>query len=85
RIASTIGASGSTCSEDSLTITFGDILVYNKGEIYFDEDTELKAAKILQTQSFKIICDLGLSNGRFTAYGCDLGYEYVKINADYRT
>jgi glutamate N-acetyltransferase / amino-acid N-acetyltransferase len=85
RIASTIGASGSSCNEDSLTITFGNILVYNKGEIYFDELTESKAAKILQEKSFKIICNLGLANGSFTAYGCDLGYEYVKINADYRT
>ena len=93
RIASTVGASGASCSEDSLTITFqgnseghfGSVLVYNKGEIYFDSNTEAKAAKILEEKSFKIICDLGLSNGNFTAFGCDLGYEYVKINADYRT
>jgi glutamate N-acetyltransferase/amino-acid N-acetyltransferase len=85
RIASTIGASGADCCEETLTITFGDILVYNKGEIYFDAENEQKAAKILQEKSFKITCDLGLNNGSFTAYGCDLGYEYVKINADYRT
>ena len=85
RIASTIGASGATCSEDSLTITFGDILVYNKGEIYFNDEIEQKASKILQNEKFKIICDLGIGDGSFIAYGCDLGYEYVKINADYRT
>jgi len=85
RIASTIGASGVECSELSLTIKFGDILVYNKGQILFDEDTEKKAAQILANSSFKISCDLGIENGKFTAYGCDLGYEYVKINADYRT
>jgi len=85
RIASTIGATGVTCSEDSLTITFGNILVYNKGEIYFNDETEQKASKILQNEKFKIICDLGIGDGSFIAYGCDLGYEYVKINADYRT
>ncbi len=85
RIASTIGASGALCSEDTLTIKFGSILVYNKGEIYFDKETEAKASKILQEKSFKISCDLGIDDGQFTAYGCDLGYEYVKINADYRT
>ena len=85
RIASTIGASGISCSESKLTITFGDILVYNKGEIHFDKETELKAAKVLQEKSFRIICDLGLAEESFTAYGCDLGYDYVKINADYRT
>lgn len=85
RIASTIGASGVECNENSLTITFKDVLVYNKGEIYFDKENELKAAEVLQTDRFKIVCDLGVAEGSFTAYGCDLGYEYVKINADYRT
>ncbi|MEA3314609.1 MAG: bifunctional glutamate N-acetyltransferase/amino-acid acetyltransferase ArgJ [Campylobacterota bacterium] len=85
RIASTIGASGVECSELTLTIKFGDILVYNKGDILFDEETEKKAAQILTNSSFKISCDLGISTGNFTAFGCDLGYEYVKINADYRT
>jgi len=85
RIASTIGASGANCSENSLTIMFGDILVYDKGVIIFDKDTELKASKVLENNSFKISCNLGIGTGKFTAYGCDLGYEYVKINADYRT
>ena len=85
RIASTIGASGVTCSEDSLTIFFGDILVYDKGEILFSKDIEEKASKILHKESFKISCDLGVGSSSFTAWGCDLGYEYVKINADYRT
>jgi len=85
RIASTIGASGCECDENKLTISFEDILVYNKGEIYFDEEIESKAAKIMQRDEFKIVCDLGLANGEFISYGCDLSYEYVKINADYRT
>ncbi len=85
RIASTVGSSGAQCSEDSLTITIGNVLVYDKGEVYFDEDTEAKAGKVLQESGFKIICNIGLGDGSFTAYGCDLGYEYVKINADYRT
>lgn len=85
RIASTIGASGVECKEETLTITFKDILVYNKGEIYFDKEMEETAAKVLKNDKFKIICDLGIANGSFTAYGCDLGYKYIEINADYRT
>ncbi len=85
RIASTIGASGAKCDETTLTISFENVLVYNKGEIYFTKEIETKAASILQKPSFRIICDLGLGDGKFTAFGCDLGYEYVKINADYRT
>ena len=85
RIASTIGASGCECDENRLTISFEDVLVYDKGEIYFDSETEAKAAKIMQRDEFKITCDLGIGEGEFVSYGCDLSYEYVKINADYRT
>jgi glutamate N-acetyltransferase/amino-acid N-acetyltransferase len=85
RIASTIGASGVECDENTLVIKIGDILVYNKGEILFDQNTEEKAHKIMKKDSFKISVDLGMGSGEFTAYGCDLSYEYVKINAEYRT
>ena len=85
RIASTIGASGCECDEEKLTISFENILVYDKGESYFDKETESNAASVMKKDEFKISCDLGLGKGEFTTYGCDLSYEYVKINADYRT
>lgn len=85
RIASTIGASRVTSDEEKLVISYNDVVVYKKGEIYFDEEQEAKAAKVLENDKFKVICDLGVGEYSFTAYGCDLGYEYVKINADYRT
>ena len=85
RIASTIGASRVTCDENSLVISYNDVIVYNKGELCFNEETEEKAGKVLQNDGFKVICNLGVGDASFTAWGCDLGYEYVKINADYRT
>jgi len=85
RIASTIGASGITCDEIKLIISYNDVVVFKKGEILFNEEQEQKASKVLQEQSYKVICDLGVGEESFTAWGCDLGYEYVKINADYRT
>jgi len=85
RIASTIGASGVECAYESLVISFEDVTVFDKGEISFDKEMEEKAADVLKKDEFAIICDLGLGEESFTAYGCDLGYEYVKINADYRT
>ena len=85
RIASTIGASRIQCDEQSLVISYNDVVVFNKGEICFDKDQEEKASKVLENDKYKVICDIGLGEGKFTAYGCDLGYEYVKINADYRT
>ncbi len=85
RIASTIGASGIECDEKSLSISFNDLCVYEKGTLHFDADMEAEAAKVMKSSEFTISCDIGIAKGEFTAYGCDLGHEYVKINADYRT
>jgi len=85
RIASTIGASGIECDESTLSISFNDLCVYEKGSLLFDEAMEVQAAEVMKTSEFTIACDIGVGKGEFTAYGCDLGHEYVKINADYRT
>ena len=85
RIASTIGASQITCDDEKLVISYNDVVVFNKGEICFDANIEAKAADVLKKDKYKIICDIGLGSESFTAYGCDLGYKYVEINADYRS
>ena len=85
RIASTVGASGVECDEKRLKISFENVIVYDRGEILFDEETEKKAHHVMKKDEFKIYVDLGIGNGEFTAYGCDLSYDYVKINAEYRT
>ena len=85
RIASTIGASKIDCDDEKLVISYNDVMVFNKGEICFSKEIEQKAGEVLKNDKYRIICDIGLGNGKFTAYGCDLGYKYVEINADYRT
>ncbi|NPA11196.1 MAG: bifunctional glutamate N-acetyltransferase/amino-acid acetyltransferase ArgJ [Epsilonproteobacteria bacterium] len=85
RIASTIGASGVECDENTLVIKIGSVTLYDKGNILMDEEVEKKAHNVMKKDSFKISVDLGLGDDSFTAYGCDLSYEYVKINAEYRT
>lgn len=59
------------------------IMVFNNGvPLNFDEDF---AKKVLQEDevAINITCEDG--NGKGTAWGCDLTYDYVKINGDYRT
>jgi glutamate N-acetyltransferase/amino-acid N-acetyltransferase len=85
RIAATIGASGVECYEDRLTIAIEDVVLYKRGEILMTPEVEEKAHNIMKRDSFKIVVDLGIGDGAFRAYGCDLSYEYVKINAEYRT
>lgn len=85
RIASTIGASGIACDDQTLTIHYDDLLIYSGEHRELDKIREDKAYKIMKQDSFKVTCDLGLGDGAYTSYGCDLSYEYVKINAEYRT
>ncbi len=85
RIASTIGASGVECDEDTLEIYYDELLIYGKDKRELDSDTEEKAYNIMRQDSFKITCNLNIGKGSYTSYGCDLSYEYVKINAEYRT
>ena len=85
RIASTIGASGIACDDGKLTIHYDDLLIYSNQFRELDKEREDKAYKIMKQESFKVTCDIGLGDASYTSYGCDLSYEYVKINAEYRT
>ena len=85
RIASTIGACGIECDEEKLRIKCDDVLLYDAQNRELDAAREAAAHAVMQQKSFTIWCDLGLGDGEFSAYGCDLSYDYVKINADYRS
>ena len=87
RVLCAIGYSGAHLDVDKIDVSFssvkGNIPVCVGGRgIEFSEE---KAKEILLEN--KIIIDINLNSGRqnATAWGCDLTYEYVKINGDYRT
>ncbi|PTB87790.1 bifunctional ornithine acetyltransferase/N-acetylglutamate synthase, partial [cyanobacterium G8-9] len=85
RIASTIGASGITCDDETLTIHYDDLLIFSSAFRELDKEREDKAYTIMKQDTFKVTCDIGLGDASYISYGCDLSYEYVKINAEYRT
>ena len=59
------------------------IMVFEQGvPLNFDEDL---AKKILSEKEIKINVFCKDGNAKGTAWGCDLTYDYVKINGDYRT
>ncbi len=43
------------------------------------------ATKILSQSEVTAIADIKAGEGKATAWGCDLTYDYIKINADYRS
>ena len=48
----------------------------------FSED---EALQVLQQDEVTVLIDMGSGSETATAWGCDLSYDYVKINGDYRT
>ncbi len=84
RIVMAIGKSGAAADRDLISIKFGDLLVAEKGWVapaYREED----GAAYMQRDEIDIIVDLGIGDGSFTAYTCDLTHGYISINADYRS
>jgi glutamate N-acetyltransferase/amino-acid N-acetyltransferase len=87
RVLCAMGYSGAEFDPEKVDVHFasaaGDVAVCEKGRgLPFDEDL---AKKILTEHDVEINITMGEGNGSATCWGCDLTYEYVKINGDYRT
>ncbi len=87
RILCAIGYSGACVDINSVDVSFvsakGEICVCKNGAgVEFSEE---KAKEILLEKEIEICIALGDGEASATAWGCDLTYDYVKINGDYRT
>ncbi len=87
RILCAIGYSGAEVDVNKVDVSFksvkGEIPVCKNGAgIEFSEEI---AKEILLEKEIGIVVKLGDGDGKSVAWGCDLTYEYVKINGDYRT
>lgn len=87
RVLCAIGYSGVDVDTNAIDISF----VSAKGKIDVCKDghgipfSEERAKEILLEKEIEILVCLHEGNAEATAWGCDLTYEYVKINGDYRT
>ena len=84
RIVMAIGKSGAQADRDLLSISFGDILVAEKGWVSPNYREELGAAE-MKKDEITVKVDLGLGTGKATIWTCDLTHQYITINADYRS
>jgi len=87
RVLCAIGYSGAMTDINKISVTFksasGEIKVCENGAgLPFSEDL---AKKILKEDEITITVSGGDGNAKAAAWGCDLTYDYVKINGDYRT
>ncbi len=87
RIIAAAGYSGAEVDQERIGLSLeskdGSPLVWvAKGQQISEERNE-EARGIISKDEFKIRLDLGLGQSRATAWGCDLSYEYVRVNSEY--
>lgn len=87
RVLCAIGYAGADVDISKIDVDFksraGTIAVCRGGSgVPFSED---EAKKVLSQGEIEVLISLGDGNGKAVAWGCDLTYDYVKINGDYRT
>lgn len=87
RVLCALGYSKAGIDPQTVDVSFrskaGEIVVCEKGAgVDFSEE---KAKEILLESEIEILVCLNSGNAKATAWGCDLTYDYVKINGDYRT
>ena len=87
RVLCAIGYSGAEIDVQKVGVSFrssgGCVEVCRDGAgVPFSEE---EAAQVLHEKEIEILVSLGSGSAAATAWGCDLTYEYVKINGEYRT
>jgi len=91
RIVAAVGYSGAHMDADKISVRLEDgerfVDIVKQGDIMaFDGTEELELAEsIMEREKIKIIVDLHLGEHQAIAYGCDLSYDYVRINSEYST
>ena len=87
RFLCALGYSGAVFDPENVDLYFesqsGRILIFSKGAAC--DYSEEEATKILSDPEVTILADMHMGGAEATAWGCDLSYDYVKINADYRS
>lgn len=87
RFLCALGYSGVTFDPENVDLYFqsksGRIHIYGEG--IAKDYSEEEATKILSDEEVTIFVNMHMGSVEATAWGCDLSYDYVKINADYRS
>ena len=87
RILCALGYSGAQFDPENVDLYFqsisGRIHIYGSGVAC--DYSEEEATKILSDPEVTVLVDMHMGEEEATAWGCDLSYDYVKINADYRS
>jgi len=84
RIIMAIGKANVELKLSKLAISFGNIKVIEKGQLFHDYQ-EIEVAEYMRGKRIDLKIDLNIGKKSFTAYTMDLTKKYIEINADYRS
>jgi glutamate N-acetyltransferase/amino-acid N-acetyltransferase len=84
RIIAAAGYAGVDLDPDQVSLRFDQVTMVEKG-LGLGPEQEAIASEVLKQPEFTVTVNLGSGDGSAYYYTSDLSYEYVKINADYRT
>jgi glutamate N-acetyltransferase/amino-acid N-acetyltransferase len=84
RVFAAVGYSGETFDPSKVDIFYGPIPLVKKGAP-LSKTHESKAHQVMRNPSFRVTVDLKMGKGEAKVWTSDLTYDYVKINAEYRT
>jgi glutamate N-acetyltransferase/amino-acid N-acetyltransferase len=84
RVMCAVGYSGAPIDPDRIDIFLDKVPIVKRG-IGLGETFESRARKVLKEKSFKVIVNLHQGKGEFSVFTMDLSFDYVKINASYRS
>jgi glutamate N-acetyltransferase/amino-acid N-acetyltransferase len=85
RIIAAAGRSGVQLIPERVGLFFEDLCVFAGGAPIQGEEIERRASWIFRRKEIHVRLDLGLGDASFTALTCDLSFDYIKINASYRS
>jgi len=85
RIICAAGRAGVYLIPERVTLHFNGLCVFREGAPVGGQETEEKATEIFRQKEITVNLDLALGSSSFTTYTCDFSYDYVKINASYRS
>jgi glutamate N-acetyltransferase/amino-acid N-acetyltransferase len=85
RILAAAGRSGVRFNPDHVSMSIGDVQIFEDGMPAMTAKTEARAATVMKRSQYVISTTVGRGRGLGHYWTCDLGHEYVRINADYRT
>lgn len=83
RVIAAVGYSGAQVNPNSIDMAIGPIELLKKSQPLTFSEEEAKA--YLKNEEIEITVDLNIGDGKAKSWGCDLTYDYVQINASYRS